>query len=122
MTDLFSYLLPHPASVLRPSYCNSSVWLIQEDHPSLSNRGSINSISPSVGCSPRLSYGSTATVISTELGKEELKFDANTFLLELNFESIQMTYFGHKSFKASVRPKFFNYIISYPTTNPTHPP
>ena len=31
-------------------------------------------------------------------------------------------YFGHKSFKASVRPKSFNYIISYPTTNPTHPP
>jgi len=27
-----------------------------------------------------------------------------------------------KSFKASVRPKSFNYINSYPTTNPTHPP
>ena len=31
-------------------------------------------------------------------------------------------YFGHKSFKASIRPKSFNYIISHPTTNPIHPP
>ena len=30
-------------------------------------------------------------------------------------------YFGHKSFKASIRPKSFNYICSYPTTNPIHP-
>ena len=99
MTDLFSYLLPYPASVLRldsdpklnlqhlsfvrtlipistsllvarSSYWKGYVWSIQEDHPSLSNRGSIHSIPPSVGCSPRLSYGSTATVISTELVKK----------------------------------------------------
>ena len=33
-----------------------------------------------------------------------------------------LIYFGHKSSKASIRPKSFNYPISYPTTNPTHPP
>jgi hypothetical protein len=34
-----------------------------------------------------------------------------------------LIYFGHKSSKASGRQKsFINYIISYPTTNPTHPP
>ncbi len=31
-------------------------------------------------------------------------------------------YFGHKSFKASVQPKSFNYIFNYPTSNPIHPP
>jgi hypothetical protein len=34
-------------------------------------------------------------------------------------------YFGHKScksFKASIQPKSSDYIISYPTTNPNHPP
>jgi hypothetical protein len=31
-------------------------------------------------------------------------------------------YFGPKSFKASVQPKSFNCINSYPTMNPTHPP
>ena len=32
---------------------------------------------------PRLSYGSTATVISPDIEKKEVNFDANTFLLEL---------------------------------------
>ena len=31
-------------------------------------------------------------------------------------------YFGHKSSKASIRPKSFNCPISYPTTNPTYLP
>ena len=31
-------------------------------------------------------------------------------------------YSGHKSSKASIRQKSFIYPISYPTTNPTHPP
>ena len=33
-----------------------------------------------------------------------------------------LIYFGHKSSKTSIRPKSFNYSISYPTTNPTCPP
>jgi len=33
-----------------------------------------------------------------------------------------LIYFGHKSSKASIQPKSFNYSISYPTTNPTCPP
>ncbi len=33
-----------------------------------------------------------------------------------------LIYIGHKSSKASIRPKSFNYTISYPTTNPTYPP
>ena len=72
--------------VARFSYCNSSVWSIQEDHPSLSNRGSINSIPPSVGCSPRLSWFYSNCYFN-QIGKEELKFD----LLKLNFKSIQTT-------------------------------
>ena len=43
-------------------------------HPLLSNRGSINSIPPSVWMLPRPSYGSTATVIFNWHGKEEVKF------------------------------------------------
>ena len=31
-------------------------------------------------------------------------------------------YSGHKSSKASIRPKSINYSTSYPTTNPTRPP
>ena len=33
-----------------------------------------------------------------------------------------LIYSGHKSSKASIRPKFINYSTSYPTTNPTRPP
>jgi len=39
----------------------------------------------------------------------------------LNYKS-QKSFKSCKSFKASVWPKSFNYINSYPTTNPTHPP
>ncbi len=126
---------------------------------------------------------STATVISTGMWKKKSKFDANTFLLELNWEinstdsiflasnfqifivvylhinsnissdvkylwlllfivqlellfelclsggftitcmgDFLLIYFGHKSSKASIWPKSFNYSISYLTTNPTYPP
>lgn len=33
-----------------------------------------------------------------------------------------LIYSGHKSSKASIRPKSINYSTSYPTTNPTRPP
>jgi hypothetical protein len=37
--------------------------------------------------SPRPSYGSTATVISTDMGKKKSKFDANTFLLRIELRN-----------------------------------
>ena len=66
-------MIPNTISLLfsRSSYWKGYVWSIQEDHPSFSNRGSIHSIPTSVECLPRLSHGSTATVISTDIGKKK---------------------------------------------------
>jgi len=76
--------------VARSSYCNSSVWSIQEDHPSLPNRGSIIS-SQKLDVLRRLSYGSTATVISTELGKKNLNLIPIHFYWNWFLKSILMT-------------------------------
>ncbi len=96
MTDIFSYLLPYPAVFLfcdsklqpftnLPSKLIVTVLLVDsESYPLLLNRGSINSIPPSVECAPRLSYGSTATVIQLTWEKKETKFDADTILLALH--------------------------------------
>jgi hypothetical protein len=195
LCDLFSYLLPYPAvlqicdSKLQPftnlpSKLIITVLLVDSGKSSLVIEQKEYQFNPTFSwMSPRLSYGSTATVISTDIEKR------NQNLLPIHFywnwieKSVQLTasswrqnskssllyicistrifqlmwnicdcffslcslsyysssacqevlqsrvwaisssfYSGHKSSKASIRPKSFNYPISYPTTNPTHPP
>jgi hypothetical protein len=96
MSDLFSYLLPYPAvlqfcdSKLQPftnlpSELISTVLLVESGMSSLVIEQREYQFNPTFSwMSPRLSYGSTATVISTDMGKEKSKFYANTFLLESN--------------------------------------
>jgi len=69
MTDLFSYLLPYPASVLRQTQLFNPVSSIcpSSDSDPKSQRTEGVSIQSHLQLNvPRLSYGSTATVISTE--------------------------------------------------------
>ena len=94
--DLFSYLLPYPAvlqicdSKLQPftnlpSKLIITVLLVDSGKSSLVIEQREYQLNPTFSwMSPRLSYGSTATAISTDIEKRNQKFDANIFLLELN--------------------------------------
>ena len=98
MTDLFSYLLPYPAMSLfcdsklqsltnLPSKLTVTALLVDSGKSSLVIKQREHQFNPTFSwMSPRPSYGSTATVISTDMGKKKSKFDANTLLLELNWE------------------------------------
>ena len=99
MSDLFSYLLPYPA-VLQScdSNCNPSliylpklivtVLLVDSGMASLVIKQREYQFNPTFSWkSPRPSYGSTATVISTDMGKKKSKFDANTFLLRIELRN-----------------------------------
>ena len=96
MTDLFSYLLPYPAVSLfcdsklqsltnLPSKLTVTALLVDSGKSSLVIKQREYQFNPTFSwMSPRPSYGSTATVISTDMGKKKSKFDANTFPLESN--------------------------------------
>ena len=96
LCDLFSYLLSYPAvlqicdSKLQPftnlpSKLTVTALLVDSGKSSLVIKQREYQFNPTFSwMSPRLSYGSTATDISTDMGKKKSKFDVNTFLLELN--------------------------------------
>ena len=99
MSDLLSYLLPYPA-VLQSCDSNYNpsliylpklivtVLLVDSGMASLVIKQREYQFNPTFSWkSPRPSYGSTATVISTDMGKKKSKFDANTFLLRIELRN-----------------------------------